>query len=180
MTPDGCPGPTLATPFPRCRLADVLLDFNSHDGRREMALADHRLAQSSADIPRQQFRGRVLDGQQHAILAWKDPFARAIANPHPIRRLLNENNGIAGRHQHVVIQLVGDRFGQPFQRDEIEDVVVGVQGAFDFDGGAIVMAVKPFAFVALITDEMPGTKDEMILRDADQESFSAHVGNRSD
>ena len=44
------------------------------------------------------------------------------------------------------------------QGDEVEDVVVRVQLALDLDGGAVVVAVQPFALVAFVADEVAASR----------------------
>ena len=71
-----------------------------------------------------------------------------------------------------MVELVGDGLGAVLQGDEIEDVEVVVETAFDFDGGAVVVAVQPFALVALVADEVPRAEDQVVLGDADFVVFS--------
>ena len=77
-----------------------------------------------------------------------------------------------------MIEFIGDGLGAVLQGDEVEDVVVGVQLALDLDGGAVVVAVQPFALVALVADEVAGAEDEMVLGDADLVVFGRHGGPR--
>src|SRR5262249_5326315 len=71
------------------------------------------------------------------------------------------------RDEHVVVQLVGELAHDVLEGDEVEDVVVLVEWAFDLGGHAIVMAVQALALAAVVRDEMPGAKDQVVLGDAD-------------
>src|SRR5262249_47723435 len=55
--------------------------------------------------------------------------------------------------------------------DEVEDVKVLIEGAFDLDGDSVVVAVEPFALVPGIGNEMATAKGEVVLGDADAEAF---------
>src|SRR5262249_8375904 len=94
------------------------------------------------------------------------------------RPLLHDDEAIAGRQEHAVIQLVGDGPGALLQSDKVEDVVIAVQHALDFDGSAVIMAMKTLAFFAFIADEMAGTEDEIILLDVYAEFFRHGVYRR--
>src|SRR5262249_37663103 len=50
-------------------------------------------------------------------------------------------------------------------------VEVLVEGAFDLDGGAVVVAVQALALVAFVADEMARAEDEMVLGDTDFEAL---------
>jgi hypothetical protein len=70
-----------------------------------------------------------------------------------------------------VIQLIGDAPGPLLESAEIEDVIIIVQLSLDFDGRPVVVAMKPFAPVALVTDEMSSRKHQVILGDVDLETL---------
>src|SRR5262249_3291829 len=55
---------------------------------------------------------------------------------------------------------------------EVKDVEVIVERAFDLHGRAVVVAVQPFALVALVADEVPGAENQVVLGDPDLEAFS--------
>ena len=76
-------------------------------------------------------------------------------------------NGLRVAQHHAMIEFIGDGLGALFKSDKVEDVMIGVQIAFDFDAGAIVVAVQTFALVAFVADEMAAAKDEMVFGDAD-------------
>src|SRR5262249_33696350 len=43
-----------------------------------------------------------------------------------------------------------------------------------FDGGAVVVAVQPFALVPLVANKVPGTEGQVVLGDPDFVVFSSH------
>ena len=61
--------------------------------------------------------------------------------------LLDLDDRVLGREQHVVVEFVGDLLRPLLERDEVEDVVVLLQRPFDLDRGAVVVAVQPLALV---------------------------------
>ena len=80
--------------------------------------------------------------------------------------------------EHPVVDLVDDAAGQVLQRDEVEDVVVLVELAFDLHGGTIVVAVEPLALVPFVADEVAGAEHQMVLGHADFEALAAHGRHR--
>src|SRR5262245_29049341 len=87
----------------------------------------------------------------------------------------DQNVRVLGRKQHAVIEFVRDRPRAVFQRDEIEDVVVVVERPIDFHGHAVVVPVQPFAFAAVVGDEMPGAEDEIVFGNADGVTLGGHI-----
>src|SRR5262249_17912182 len=73
--------------------------------------------------------------------------------------------------EHAMVEFIDDRLGAVLQSNEVKDVVVLVQVAFDFDGGPVIVAVEPLALVAFVADKVPGTEDEMVLGNTDLESL---------
>src|SRR5262249_40922279 len=73
--------------------------------------------------------------------------------------------GVAKRQQHAVVEFISDGFGPEFKRDEVEHVLVGIEVAFDFDGGAIIMAMQSFTLVTFVADEMPGAENQVVFGD---------------
>jgi hypothetical protein len=69
-----------------------------------------------------------------------------------------------------MIKLVGNDASHILESDEVDHVVIGIKVAFDLDGGAIVMAVDSLAVIAVVRDEMPGAKDQVILGDVNFEA----------
>src|SRR5262249_37023161 len=137
----------------------------------EAVLLAEDVEQAQAEVAGEQFGGGVLDGQEDAVAAGEEPLAVAVADVDAARRLLDADQRVAGGQQHAVGQLGGQGGGVALQGDEVEDVVVVVEGALDLDGGAVVVAVEALALVALVADEVAGAEDEVVLDDADLEAF---------
>ena len=75
------------------------------------------------------------------------------------------------RQQDAMVELI-DNFLQPIaQSDKVEDVGVFVERPGQLDRGPPVVAVKPLADVPVERDEMSGTEDQVVLRDANSKCF---------
>ena len=66
----------------------------------------------------------------------------------------------------MVVEFIHDRLGSPLERDEIKHVLIRVERPSDFHGDTVVVAVQPFAIVAVVRDEMRATEEEVILAQA--------------
>src|SRR5262249_39282677 len=84
---------------------------------------------------------------------------------------LQQNDAVARRQHHAVIQLVGNCLGAVLQRDEVEYVIVLVQRPLDLDGDAVVVAMQALALVAFVADEVPRAEDEVVLADTHVKTF---------
>src|SRR5262249_691292 len=83
------------------------------------------------------------------------------------------------RQHHAMVQFVGDGFGEMLESDEIENVIILIQGPLDLNGGPVVMAMKALTFIAFIADEVARTEDQMVLGDADLETLH-HIPHAHD
>ena len=73
-----------------------------------------------------------------------------------------------------MVEAVSDGLRQPFQSDEVEQIMVVVEVAVQLDGGAVVVAVQPFALAAVVGDEVAGAEDQVVLGDADGVALGGH------
>ena len=74
----------------------------------------------------------------------------------------------------MVVEAVGDLLDLPLERDEIEQVVIRVKSADDLNGRPVIVAVQPFAGVAVLRDEVAGAEDQIVFRDADGVALGGH------
>jgi hypothetical protein len=153
------------------RLTHAFLDFDAQDLRRVMALLLQAFQQPFADVLREEFGGRVLDRQENAVAVWKEPLPLATSDSDLLRFYLNSDVSVPRSQQHMMVEFIRDRLGEPFQRNEIEQIVVFIQVAFDFHRSAIVVAVQPLALVAFVADEVSAAEYELIFRDPDVIAF---------
>ena len=79
----------------------------------------------------------------------------------------------------MVVEFVRDFLRALLEGDEVEDVVVLLEHALDFDGGAVVVAVEPLALVAAVADEVPAAEHQVVFGDADFEALGRHVYSQS-
>src|SRR5438128_2163050 len=90
-------GLDVAAPLIRRRLPKALLDFDPQHFGYIVARHAQVLPQSAADIASQQFRRRVLDRQEHAILAREHPLAIPVAYANAPGQLLQQDYAILRR-----------------------------------------------------------------------------------
>src|SRR5262249_8141756 len=94
-------------------------------------------------------------------------FPVAVADMDAARSFLKVDVRVACRQHHAMVQLVGNGLGAVLQGNEVEDVLVLIQFAFDFNGGPVIVAVQSFAPVAFLADKMAAAKDEVVFGDPD-------------
>ena len=78
------------------------------------------------------------------------------------------------RQQNMMVQIVDDLLHRVAESDEVEDVTVLVKRAGKFDGRAPVVAMQPFADVAVESNEVRGAEDQMIFGNSHTEFRIAH------
>lgn len=149
-------------------LAEVFFDFNAE---RIQFLAVWMLPQAFSQLQTHpvgdQFRRGVGDGKQNAIFAREDPaaFFEGCRDFTVVGGHLDL--GMRRRQQHAMVETIDQLLRGVSQRDEVEDVAVFVQWPGDFDGDSPVVAMQSLADVTVESDEVSGTEDQVVLRDAD-------------
>ena len=98
---------------------------------------------------------------------------------HAVTIFLDDKLGILHRQEHMMIQLINDRPCSILECNKIEDVMILIKIAFDFDGDPIIMSVELLALVAIIGDEVRTAKHEIVFSDVNFVTIPFHAEYRN-
>ncbi len=138
------------------------------DGRQLAAefvkcFGDDALGDDSCDL----FGGRVDDRKDDTVFVGEDPTPLAKCCCRFLIIAGDEDLGVVARQDHVVVQGCGFFENCIAECDEVDDVAVRIERAFDANTDSIVMAVDALANIAGEGDEVGGGEDELLFADVD-------------
>jgi hypothetical protein len=122
-----------------------------------------------------QFRGGVRDGEQNAVFPWEDPAPITEFGRHFIHGGFDVNRFMIGWQQDAMIEFADQALGCVAKSDEVEHVVIFIEGSRDFHGHSPVVPMQPLTDISVEGDEVGGTEDQVVLGDSDTISFFAHL-----
>ena len=140
--------------------------FVHADFQPVQAIADRGvelLLQLSCNPPSDFFGGRVSNGKQHAILFREHPAFGFEPDHHFVRFFRDQNEGMLGRNEHVVIQLFDERLKGIAKGDEIDDITVLVERSLNLGLQTIIVSMQAFADIASEGNEMGGRENQLLF-----------------
>ena len=158
---------------PHAPLAVVFVHGDFDAGWSNVRAPLNACQQALAEVPGQELGRRVAHGQDDAVAAGKNP-AATVGSEGGFDFVLaggDADQRMAVWQENVVVELVGDRLQFVAEGNEVDHVLVFIQRAFDFDRGAIVVAVQPLADIAIEGDEVRGAEDMLFFFEADAVSI---------
>jgi hypothetical protein len=146
-------------------LAVAFIQFDADVGDALSTFGESR-EEALANMSGQELRSCVGYGQQAAIIAGENPTPVAVRGGYFATIVLDANLRMILRQQKVMVQPGGNFQQLGADHQEVDDEVIFVERAADFDRDAVVMAVKTFAKSAK-RNEVRRAEDVFGFRDAD-------------